>query len=232
MGVGHRDVCCCVCILLVVACGRVGFLESSSAERDANQISHDVGVLDVDAQAAAECGARGPEPGEACDDGNQQPNDGCAPDCTLEDQGPGANACADVVDLSIVAISANANGAFAAGDTTSNTAIYASSCTGSGRPDQLFSFALTVTADITVRVLPLTPTYDVALFLMGVGGFNCGNSSGYAACTNEMGSGQVEVLQMPGLAPGRYFIAIDAATGTDSSNDSGQFELHVTVESQ
>ena len=179
--------------------------------------------------AVDRCGNGTAALGEECDDGNLLPDDGCSPLCTLENQSPGADRCADLTDLRLVPVGGGAIGALAAGDTTTASAAYATTCTGSSRRDLLFSFSLTAVADLEVTVTPRDPAYDPAFFLMGASGYNCGNSSGYFGCTDDSGSGLEEMLTVARLAPGRYFVVVDAGAASSGGGVSGPFEISVVA---
>lgn len=154
-------------------------------------------------------------PGEECDDGNTDPGDGCGAACSLEEQGPGGEACADATPFRIVPTNPSlflVPYGFAASDTSSASADLEGSCAASATSaDQVWLLEVAEATALTIGVTPRTEGFQPLLYLLADDGAgSCGDTE--LGCeAGEPATGAA--LTFESLDPGTYFLVVDGLDG-------------------
>ncbi|MEJ7729410.1 MAG: DUF4215 domain-containing protein [Polyangiaceae bacterium] len=162
------------------------------------------------------CGDGILDPGEQCDDDNNDPDDGCSPSCAFEPTGPD-DVCPGV-EITLTGVGEEPRIGSASGTTTTVLDQYGSFCGGSGA-DTVFALTPDVTGQLTAT---LVADYDSVLHARG----DCDDGSSEIDCNDvSLPGGGGEEIQFQVAANQTYFIFVDGYGGT-----SGNFTLDVVVE--
>ncbi len=202
------------------------FDEPPLPEEDSSFPDEDVSVPPSDA-GDAQTGDGGPcpngtvDPGEACDDGNRTPNDGCSTTCTLEGAATVGDRCpgmpVHVWDRAVAYT----------GSTIGGTDDYSASpdCTGAsgfGSPERVF--AVTAHKTGTMRVATTAAPFPHMIYRADA----CtptGRTFTYAACSNVANNGN-ETLMFAVTSGTTYYVVID---GGSAGQQQGNFTVTFSI---
>jgi len=169
------------------------------------------------------CGDSRTEGTERCDDGALLPGDGCAADCSLEDQGPGGDTCAVPRTLALAPAGTGVRAAAASGTTVGAMHDLTGAC-GTGTVttalDVVYTFTLTAASDVSIVVTPETG-FDAVLYVRGSMGMACDVAGGEIDCADGF---TTDTLALTALPPGTYYIVVDGYSG-----DTGAYTLSLTA---
>ena len=207
-----------------LALGAVCDSASTTARCGAGLVCHVTGTGTAGTCAAQVCGDSTTEGTEQCDDGAVLPGDGCAADCSLEDQGAGGDTCAVPRTLTLVPAGVGVRAAAGSGTTLGLAADVTGACGSTATsPDVVYTFTLAVASSVTVDVTPESG-FDAVVYVRGTAGMACDVAGGEVDCTDGGASGGAESLVLPALAAGTYYVIVDGYLG-----DSGAYDLRVTA---
>jgi len=153
-------------------------------------------------------------PGEECDDGNAEAEDGCSEACRLEDQGPGGDTCGDAAPFRIVPSNPSlflGGYGYGASDSRGAGADLEGSCAASATsPDQVWLLELEEASPVTLSVGSGTEGFLPMMYLLA--------DDGAGSCGAELGcavgeEGRAAGLTFDELAPGTYWVVIDGMDG-------------------
>lgn len=153
--------------------------------------------------------------GEECDDGNAESGDGCSEACTLAEQGPAGDACADAVPFHVVEthpdLFLQAYG-FGVSDTTGAAADLEGSCAPSAASaDQVWTITVDQATPFTVAVAPEVEGYLPLLYLLAQEADTCGATE--LACATGDEVNLYTALEIESLEPGTYYLVVDGVDG-------------------
>jgi cysteine-rich repeat protein len=164
-----------------------------------------------------ECGNGQPEPGEVCDDGNDQPNDGCANDCTVE---LGSCASPEPVALALgtVTVSGTTGGVSAMAPTN------AQNCQGASGPEKVFEVTPAAAGYLTAYIPSQGTGMDSVLYAQT----GCGGAAVQRLCNDNFGTpsndgGELLSFRVEAGVP--VLIVVDGYQAADS----GDFELSLDL---
>jgi len=161
-----------------------------------------------DPVSGAGCGNGVVEPGERCDDGNLNEGDGCSPDCELELQGHGGTSCSQAPRLMLAPIGDHDLAAVAYGLGYIGTDSFTNSCdVHSG--DEVYEVVLTDTGSLRVILLPNANDCDPDVAVRGPGNAACSAPAAELECSDNGGTGDVEMIELWSLQPDSYFIIVN-----------------------
>ena len=111
-------------------------------------------------------------------------------------------------------------GNYAGTTLASGGAALSASCTGAG-PEAVYSLTLAGSADVSVRVAPASPLFDLGVYLLDA----CATNSTELACADTQLGGHPESFALTNLAAGTYSLVVDGF----SALDFGAYALDVVV---
>lgn len=161
------------------------------------------------------CGDGEKTPGEECDDGNTDANDGCSPTCKFESAGP-TDTCPGAV-LTLTGTGFEPRKGSIAGTTAGNFNQYAGSCGGGAGGDVVY----VVTSDVSgVLTAKLTSTFDSMLYARHA----CDDAKTEVACDDASGLTGGEVVTVGVIKGQPLYLVVDGFGG-----NAGTFTLDVEV---
>ena len=168
-----------------------------------------------------DCGNGIEEPGEACDDNNNEPNDGCSPSCELQ----GAT-CASAIELNVSAGNFDVDG----NNELSPAGTEPPNCSGGGTGDGREIFFRLVPDQAGILTLTLFPDdteFDSVLYARQ----GCGDGAQQISCHDNFGTTNGnsggEVLSFPVTASTPIIVIVDGYT----MGDVGDFRLNIDLSS-
>ncbi|TKD07341.1 myxococcus cysteine-rich repeat containing protein [Polyangium fumosum] len=102
----------------------------------------------------------------------------------------------------------------------SDGAVLSASCTGGG-PEAVYRITLPAPADLSVRVAPSSPLFDVGVYLLDA----CSMNANELACADTQLGGHPESFTLTNLPAGTYSLVVDGF----SAMDSGAYGLEAMV---
>ncbi len=166
------------------------------------------------------CGNGIEEAGEACDDNNNEPNDGCSPTCQLQ----GAT-CGSAIDVPVSAGITNISG----NTETSGSASAPPNCTGGGAgagPEIFFRLVPDQGGILTLTLFPEATEFDSVLYARPA----CDGAQQIACHDNfntTNGSAGGEVLSFPVVPNVPVIVVVDGYM----VDDAGDFTLNIDLSS-
>jgi len=175
--------------------------------------------LDVNLRPSV-CGNNVIEGGETCDDGANDPGDGCDATCQIEPTPATRTTCANAEALALVEAPAGVFTATASGGNwhMSDSATFSAPCAATGR-ESYFTVTPPIDGVVTARTVS---TYNISLGARSA----CPpfTSTGFLTCSDKR-TPAGETISFAATAGTKYWIIVDAPT----DNDRGRFTLDVTV---
>jgi cysteine-rich repeat protein len=192
-----------------------------------------------------ECGNSATEPGEGCDDGDQDGGDGCSATCQVEECGNGtldpdedcddgntdpddgcSAICEEEVDATCDVVSdvtAAVDGAAVVGDTTGAADAHTPSCTNSASPDAVYELTPASDAWIELSTDSAATAYDTVLSVRD----DCTAPGGEIACNDDVDTAAGNynsALGFSAVAGQTYYVIVDGY-----ADGEGAFELTITA---
>ena len=173
------------------------------------------------------CGDGVVDSGEACDDGNNNEDDGCSASCKNPNGNPAsANTCpGQPVDLWTLGATITGAGSSMNADSANKGAWSApsTSCSATGTnssQDHLYAVTPHVTGTLTATVSPSSAN------LMLVARSTCDSATSQIACSNNALSGGAETISVPVTSGTPVFLGVD---GGSTTNNTGTYSISFTV---
>jgi cysteine-rich repeat protein len=216
-----------VCVAGIASGCSTGEADPVSEDVDAGSVVIEGGVLPETGAAvtpeASTCGNKKLDVGEACDDGNTTPNDGCSATCTIESGGP-EDLCSGAP---LALVKADASTIFTGhveGSTAKLFNHYAASCGGGSGADAVYALMPPMTGRAVARV---AAGFDAILSVRS----SCDDSKTELACNSvsttaggDAGAGASTTLAFPVFAGQPAYLFVDGYGGA-----KGDFVLDVDV---
>jgi len=164
----------------------------------------------------AECGNSAAEPGEACDDGNEQPNDGCSTSCTVE-----VGNCAAPIPIALAVGGMVVSGS--TGGVSAMAPVNAQNCMGAAGPEIVYQVTPAASGYLTAYIPSGPADFDSVLYAQT----GCAPAL-QRLCHDNFGTpsndgGELLSFVVEGGVP--VIIVVDGYAAADS----GGFDLHLDL---
>jgi cysteine-rich repeat protein len=152
------------------------------------------------------CGDGVVEPPEQCDDHGTTSGDGCSSSCRWE-----SSACYPGAELAALSPGTPHSGSTAAQASGLDGGEH---CGGAAAGEDIYTFELDERADVTVTTALPATDHPTVVYVRS----DCN------AVASQLGCSAADVLQLPALDPGSYFVIVDGADGA-----AGNYQVRVDV---
>jgi len=160
------------------------------------------------------CGDSVVQPGEQCDDGNPDPDDGCAPDCKVESDPPEVGCPGVEVHVFDTALLSGSTNIYANNESDPT-------CGGTLAPDRVYRIIPEKSGTLSAAIT--TASFDALLYARG------GSCTGKAlGCGDAIGLGG-DTLDLPVTANIPVWLVVDGWDGDDKKGQKGTFALSLSI---